>query len=176
MWPKKHLPSIDPLSLERHSLIAKSEAVPLIASEVRKTGESFREVRDRVRKRIEYAVKTGKLKQDHRRQIVFGELAVWAQKNWPGKFKDWPTQILTGEVESTLEGIASDIRGILLPENLKACHERIEELEREVQALRRGDEAQAREIAELRPIKARDDERRRKSRESAGMPRGRRMK
>ena len=167
MRQKNRVPLIDPLSLDRGSVITKYQAVGLIADEVRKNDESIRQARDRVRKRIDYAVKKGKLKQDHHHQIGFGELAAWAQTNWRGNFTDWPaTQ--TGEIEFTLQGITGDIKGAL-PESLEVCHARIKELTSEVQALRR-------EVGALRPVKVREDEKRRKNRESARRPRGGRVK
>lgn len=69
---------------EAGDLISRAMIIAIVTERVRQPYDLLRNARGNVRKRIEYAIKKGKLQPPVKGQFVFGEVIRWArqQKGW----------------------------------------------------------------------------------------------
>ena len=101
-----------------------------------------RDHKDRIRKRIEYSLKNGKL-EGTASEIVFANLIVWAREIWPANFNTFPivhyaSGITTIEIDESASAVTFN-----LPDDIKACHKiiitlsiQIEDKDIEIERLR----------------------------------------
>ena len=81
---------VDRAALDRASLIARADAVRVLAQEIEGTDAPSKLKLNSVSHRIGEAVASGVLKFAAQRQFLFGELVRFAQDTWPEKFLGWP--------------------------------------------------------------------------------------
>jgi hypothetical protein len=106
-----------------HERISKLDAIALIAERVKIPSESLRATQDKVRKRIDYAIRKGALPDPGPSGFVFGEFIGWAmgQRGW-GRALDGIPAIIVGHADLVLPGITFSARGLSLPSSLGGCH------------------------------------------------------
>lgn len=151
------------------SIITRSDAVARIAERTCLPEDRAREAKNRVSKRISYAVKQGKLVESARGFFVFGELAAWVRDTWPGLFNDWPCRMSADYGSS---GMCSDIYDdVVLPGTIKRCHDVIGEMHDRINSLERSLKDAQFEIERIRPLAERWEEFCNGNKENAGKPR-----
>lgn len=143
-----------------HALVPLKHVVPLIAERVKNPGDSDRQVEDRVRHRINYAVGNGTLAKPQGGTFVLGEVIAWAsaQRGWEDKMLGLPT-IIVGSSNAVLEPIAATGIGMGLPTSLAECHARLIQASVRLVALEN-------ELREIRPLAKRYEENREKQRKA----------
>ena len=163
----------DPSTLDSTTRMSREQAVRWIADEICTNGSEDKQVRNKVSQRIGYAIKTGRLPGGDK--IPLRRLVSWAgtRTGWKVHFVEWSKRLgFDGSIEASLDGVSAAIYAVQLPSDLQTCHERIIELEQELLRCRARIQGNERELAELRPLLVKKQERSEKSRK-AGMQGGR---
>jgi hypothetical protein len=77
---------------EPHDLVSRDKVIAIIAAKVRLPGDTFRQSKDKVGKRIAYAVKKGWLDHPVKKRFVFGDVVRWARqrRGWGDKLAGLP--------------------------------------------------------------------------------------
>jgi hypothetical protein len=137
-------------------LISLAAAVALIASRVRKTGDTDRSARDRARKRLRDHVENKLLAETAPGscQFTLYELGRWLQGRWPGEFDDVPAHrvVRVPSIEPPEPvGNVTVVRWTTLPNDLHGCHRLIEQLTAGDRDLQRQLETANAEIRDLKP-------------------------
>jgi len=137
----------------------------------------IRPTRDKVRKRLVYAIRSGDLTEFGAQGsgLLFApQVVAWAREKWPGFFRDHPAdQSAVGGSTAQLSAVAIPW---VIPGDLKRCQQALIEAERAIEKLAQelGQEladAHA-EISYLRPLAKQYVKNRAKNRRSARLPRG----
>lgn len=146
------------------------ESVAFILRHLEFPASEQRAMRDKVRKRIIYALGNGKLARlDVLTQDVDrNQLITWARSNWPGRFT-MPVDV-RGQLAETV-CLTAEADGFELPADLAQCHDRIRLLTARNRMLTMMLNQQASIIAELRPLAEQYKRNREKNRASAKKPR-----
>lgn len=168
---RKKASTLDVGKFTADSSIARANAVRLIAMRIRKFGDTDRQARNRVSKRIGYAIEKGKLWETSRGIFVFGDLVRWTWDEWPGSFDDLPVRLRhvvantprplslgSFSLRSRAVGLPGDLPTTIRERNLD-LYSRIDELEAaleaahaEVENLRPDAERWRAQVAHLRKI------------------------
>lgn len=151
------------------STIARSDAVARIAERTCLPEDREREAKNRVSKRISYAVKQGKLVESPRGFFVFGQLAAWVRITWPGSFDDWPQNTHAGLMSSAACIDLYDM--VVQPGTIKRCHDLIFEMHEEIKILEQSLKDAQLEIERMRPLAEQWIKNCNKNKENAGKPR-----
>lgn len=130
-----------------------------------------RATRDKVRKRVRYALGDGTLPRIDilSMDVDRDELICWARSKWPGKF-NIPVSIrgfLSDQVKLT-----GNTEGLLLPADVDTCHALLLQKRALLQAMEAKCRALENIIADLRPDAEKYRQMREKNRLSAKRPRG----
>lgn len=106
-----------------HERISKLDAIALIANRVKRPGESLRAASDKVRKRIDYAIRNGPLPRPDASGFVFGQLIAWAVglHGWRQALAGLPA-INDSQSNLVIPMQTSSGRVLSLPTSLEACH------------------------------------------------------
>lgn len=131
------------------SNISRSDAVARIAARTSLPDDREREAKNRVSKRIGYAVRQGKLIESPRGFFPFGELSTWVRSTWPGLFNDWPHATSADLVSAAR--CSSIFDSVVLPGSIDRCHDVIVEMNEKVRSLEERLTAAQLEIEQLRP-------------------------
>lgn len=83
MAARKKLAEVDYSKLTCNSPIKKSDAIRFVADKLDTRRGMARDVRGRVRKRIEYDIGKGKLKVQSQMRMLFGDLTWWVKDAYP---------------------------------------------------------------------------------------------
>ena len=146
------------------------EAVEFILNQLETPANEQRAMRDKVRKRVTYALGKGHLPRldINTQDVDRDELIHWARTKWRGKF-DIPINV------SGLLSDTADFRGtpdhLLLPATIEACHASIQQLASSNRLLVMMVNRQAAVISDLRPLADQYERNRAKNRASARKPR-----
>lgn len=107
------------------------QAVELLVGQLQPSGSELRATKDRVRKRIVYALVKGKLRHAGEGQegLDKNDLLVWARGKWPGQIKLKTTQFV--DVEDTVN-FSDKISGDSYPANLDECHRLLRDARRKL--------------------------------------------
>lgn len=131
------------------SIVSRSDAVVRIASRTTRPDEREREAKNRVSKRISYAVKQGKLIESAPGFFVFRDLSAWVRSTWPGLFNDWPHATSADLVSAAT--CSSFFDAVVLPGSIERCREVIVELDKKIRSLEERLTAAQLENEQLRP-------------------------
>lgn len=149
-----------------------TEIAQLLALKVQPEGETMRTTVDKVRKRLIYAAKSGKLHvigPPAFPLFIAPQVFAWARKNWPEAFGD--VSVAHDVQAQSHIRIGAVVRDHLFPGDLNECHRLLREMYDEVESLQ-GELATAeREIARLEPLAERYEQNRAKNQASAKRPR-----
>ena len=106
-----------------HERISKRDAIALISERVKTPGDCLRTVTDKVRKRMDYAIKIRKLPDPGTSGFIFGELIGWAggQRGWRQALDGLPA-IIVGHTNIVSASATVSARALVLPGSLEACH------------------------------------------------------
>lgn len=106
-----------------HERISKLDAIALIAKRVKQPGESLRAASDKVRKRIDYAIRNGPLPNPDASGFVFGQLVAWGVglHGWRQALAGLPA-INDSQINLVAPMQTCSSRGLSLPTSLEACH------------------------------------------------------
>ena len=155
-----------------NDLISQDEVVDFITKRVGQPEDAFRDARRKVRGKVEYAIKTGRLEPTATRQLTFGDVVRWARqkKNWGEPLKGLPETAFVAPTHNVRAANAAEYAVTEKDSDtlLNEAYERINALEGRVSLLQA-------EVDELRPIAKRSAEIKEKHRESGrmgGRPRG----
>jgi hypothetical protein len=144
------------------------EVAALVAGRIGGKDEPYREVEDRVRKRINYAIEHGKLKRESDGMFIAKNFGQWARNVWPGKFDDLP--IIATAAGAITSGSDTCGIAIAMPMTLEAAHAVITEQVRVIASLQTQIRELEKTVSHLRPdaeLKARQ---RQTNRASALLP------
>jgi hypothetical protein len=145
-------PPVDPPDYTLQSPISRPVAVRMIADRVpRHRDDDVRFVRNRVSKRLTYAIKRGKLARPTRGEFLFADIVTWAQQTWPGKLNDLPLVPVTGSIQVDLPGLEVSLTAEQLPTDLAGCQRMLGDYITKVGALEAKLRAAHAEIEQLRP-------------------------
>lgn len=97
------------------------EAVDLLIEELDPPASELREVKDKVRKRIVYALVKGHLRHADAGQegLDRNDLIVWAKRKWPGKIKQ--PAVLHAEIHETVD-LNAKAQADEYPSTVEGCH------------------------------------------------------
>ena len=140
-----------------------------IAERVQPYGESLRATTDKVRKRLLYAAKIGRLRTVDTDLFSLPHVIAWSQEKWPGKFDDFHV-----ERRKTIGSEASfsdEATCIVLPGNLKECQDALEVAQKQIHLLQTDLKAAHAEIECLKGFEKKYVNIREKNTESAKRPR-----
>ena len=164
---RKSLRPIDAGVISSHSLIKRRQAVRFIAGEVAEPGEVAWVTRNRVSKRISYAVGKGALQEAAPNVFEFGRLVAWARQAYKGRFLGWPA-LLTVTADLRVEySILEASAEVLPPTNLAECHARIATLTAQLREAQRELATLYKEVDELRRYKVTVERKREQGRRAA---------
>ncbi|MBX6421910.1 MAG: hypothetical protein IRZ06_13020 [Nevskia sp.] len=156
-------------------LLTIQELVDLLAPRVRKAGDTLRQAKDKVRKRLLYAQKSGELerlgtpaKQPNGR-FKLSAVIGWARFKWPGKVNDL-LAYYSRDLSETLTVSDSAIADII-PGDLPRCQQALRDSQNKVRLLEAQLAESLAEIRRLKPLADRYEANRAKNRESAKKPR-----
>lgn len=146
------------------------EAVEFILSRLETPAPEQRATRDKVRKRITYALGIGRIPRLDvvSMDIDRDQLIYWARTKWPGRFNTAIT--VPGELADSVN-VNPKLDATHLPNDLQACHAMLMEAERETELLRSMIRSQAARIAHLKPLAEQYERNRERNRTSARKPR-----
>ncbi len=150
-----------------------SQVADILAQKVRQPGEELRAAIDKVRKRVEYAVKKGGLDA----QVVAGKrlycmplVLAWASRKWPANF---PTVALRQEGTARgAFGFTGAGSGSTYPGDLKESHAALRAADIRIYELSEALKSVKLEIDRLRPLAEKYQEICKKNRKSAKRSRG----
>jgi hypothetical protein len=151
-------------------IIRIHEAVDLLTDELAPRGGEVRAVKDKVRKRIVYALVKGHLRHatPGKEGIDRNALLVWATRKWPGRIKVPVNHFV--EVHETVN-LGDRAGADTYPASIDACHE----LLRAARKILVGQDVRIAmlvgELARLRPLAEKYEAIRQANRESARKPR-----
>ena len=140
----------------RHDLILKDQAISFIAENIME-GEGMRHAtRDRVSKRVNYAIQNGQLVFEEEK-IKFGLLMAWARdkKKWSKALSQYPRIVEMDFTENACISAANDF--LKLPDNLETCREALNKEHQEKVQLTEDLRQAQKEIDHLRPKAERYD-------------------
>ena len=146
------------------------EAVELILSRLETPEPEQRAARDKVRKRITYALGTGKLPRLELQTLDIDrdQLIYWARTKWPGRF-NIPITVPGHLADGANFGGNADATH--LPTDLQACHLMLMNAAREMEILKLLISSQAAHITRLKPLAEQYERNREQNRSSARKPR-----
>lgn len=150
--------------------ITFEESVAFILRHLDFPASEQRALRDKVRKRVTYALGNGDLGRVDVQTLDVdrNHLIIWARTKWPGRFT-MPIDV-RGQLAETV-GLAAEADGFELPVDLAQCHDRIRLLTGQNRMLTMMLDQKASIIAELRPLAEQYKRNREKNRASAKKPR-----
>lgn len=127
------------------------QAVDLLLGQIGPPSSEVREVKDKVRKRIVYALVKGHLRHANagREGLDRNELLVWARRKWPGKIKEPVVQFVANSETLNLSGCAG---AETYPSTIDACHELLRAARKMIRDLDLRDMVLMGEVARLRPL------------------------
>lgn len=143
---RKGARALDANTLRPDSRIAVDEAVRIIAERVGQA-ENGRAARDRVRKRILYGLKENQLPGLPDGGFLFGVVALWASRKWPGSFDDLPKHA-PGQVvvTSSTSIVARGFSAPNVPEESAQTQQLIAEQAAQISALKSESEVLSRQL------------------------------
>lgn len=146
------------------------EAVDLLLGEIEPPASEVREVKDKVRKRIVYALVKGHLRHANAGQegLDRNELLVWAKRKWPGKIKEPVVHFVA--ISETLNLIDS-AGAETYPSTIDACHDLLRAARKMIRNLDIRNMVLMGEVARLRPMAEKYEAICEANRQSASMPR-----
>lgn len=146
------------------------EAVDLLLGEIGPPASEVREVKDKIRKRIVYALVKGQLRHANAGQegLERNELLVWAKRKWPGKIKEPVVQFVAMHETLNLSGSAG---AETYPSTIDACHDLLRDARKMIRNLDVRTMVLMREVARLRPMAEKYEDICEANRQSASMPR-----
>lgn len=156
------------LPVEQKPFYTLTEISALLAFRVQPDGESLRKTRDKVRKRLRYAVEN-----DYLHVMGVGDLQLffaaevfaWARRTWPDAFGD--IRVRHEADLSDAVGLCDSPKARVLPGELNECHELLLNTYAEADSLKDELARAERELARLRPLAERYEEIRARNRSSA---------
>lgn len=99
------------------------DAVDFIVARLHVSGSERRSTRDKVRKRIKYALDAGSLPNDNYKVSGIDQEALlnWVSRKWPDAFAGSPQQVGPASIPS-LEQVG-EVTALLMPPDLHGCQE-----------------------------------------------------
>jgi hypothetical protein len=101
--------------------ISLADAIEFVAERVRIRGEPLRATRDKVRKRVTYAIATGALREPDSSGFLFGEFASWAMGKRGWQALNGLPAFNVGGAHLVFPAIIGTGQGKSLPDSLDAC-------------------------------------------------------
>lgn len=161
--------------LSADDLLTIQELVELLAPRVKAPGDSLRQAKDKVRKRLLYSHRSGELVRFEAQErgddgrFWLGCIVAWGREKWPGKLTDLPARH-NATVEERFRS-ASSAFGDVVPTDLPQCREALRACQAQVRLLEAKLAEHQREIGRLKQLADRYESNRAKNRESARKPR-----
>ena len=142
---------------ETDDYVSKGDAISFITANITEHESEWRAVRDKVGKRISYAVQVGELHFTDDK-ILFGALMAWARDkpDWAPHLAQFP-RIVNPRASETFSLSASS-EALVLPETVGACHVALRQLHEQSQTATQCLAEALDEIQRLRPKAERYDE------------------
>lgn len=148
------------------------QAVELLTDALEPRGSELREVKDRVRKRIVYALVKGHLRHANigKEGLDRNELLVWAKRKWPGKIKE--PVVVFADIEEKVN-FSAEADADTYPSTVDACHELLRAARQIILNLDIRNMMLVGEVARLRPLAEKYEAICEANRQSASKPRNR---
>ncbi|HEY2344897.1 MAG TPA: hypothetical protein VGH80_03320 [Xanthomonadaceae bacterium] len=136
-------------------------AVTFLVPHVRDPNDSYRQARDKVRKRVMFAAARGEFRADQvmggtpDQPLPTGTFIAWARKKWPSKLDAYPAEYC---VDTGSKAMLSDAAyTVSYPPDVEQCHEILRASAKAIRVLTKQLMEAQNEITRLRPIEAQFD-------------------